>query len=132
MIAGIRAHLLDYFTGSAYLVWYFRALGCTIGKDTCLYPTGGDPMMTEPELVTIGDQACINHAFVICHTNTKGSFALNRVQIGPLCTLRTYGRLMAGGIMEDCSILLEHTLAMVGDKVRHSVAYAAVKLLSVA
>lgn len=36
------------------LVWYFRALGCKIGKNVCLYPTGGDPMMTEPDLVMIG------------------------------------------------------------------------------
>jgi hypothetical protein len=40
--------------GSQYLVWYFQCLGATIGKNVCLYPNGGDPMMTEPDLVTIG------------------------------------------------------------------------------
>jgi len=66
--ACIRKRLLGYLEGSALLVWYFRAMGGDIGKDVCLYPSGSDPMMTEPELVSIGDGACINRAFVICHT----------------------------------------------------------------
>ena len=32
--------ILDHLNGSAYLVWFFRAHGCHIGKDVCLYPTG--------------------------------------------------------------------------------------------
>lgn len=32
---------LDFLAGSQYLVWYFRALGCSIGKDVCLFPNGG-------------------------------------------------------------------------------------------
>ena len=33
--------ILDFIAGSQYLVWYFRALGCSIGKDVCLFPNGG-------------------------------------------------------------------------------------------
>lgn len=36
-----RNGILDFISGSQYLVWYFRALGCSIGKDVCLFPNGG-------------------------------------------------------------------------------------------
>jgi hypothetical protein len=32
--------------GSQYLVWYFRNLGAHIGRNVCLYPNGGDPMVS--------------------------------------------------------------------------------------
>lgn len=33
--------LLEKIQGSQWLVFYFRALGCTLGKNVCLYPNGG-------------------------------------------------------------------------------------------
>ncbi len=33
--------LLEKIQGSQWLVYYFRAMGCTIGKNVCLYPNGG-------------------------------------------------------------------------------------------
>ena len=50
-------------------------MGAKIGKAVCLYPTGPDgAMMTEPELVEIGDGACIDKSSLICHINTRGSY----------------------------------------------------------
>jgi len=109
--------ILQYFQGSAYIVWYFRALGCNIGKNVCLYPTGGDPMMTEPDLVTIGDNVCINDASVVGHINSRGKFRLNRILIQQGATLRSHSRLLSGAEMETSSKLLEHTLIMGGDNV---------------
>ena len=63
--------VLDMICGSQYLVWYFRALGASIGNNVCLYPNGGDPMMTEPDLCSIGDFAAVDDASVISHINTK-------------------------------------------------------------
>ena len=71
-----RTGILDLIEGSQYLVWYFRALGASIGDNVCLYPNGGDPMMTEPDLVTIGDNASIDDASLIAHINTRGTFRL--------------------------------------------------------
>lgn len=45
--------VLECFLGSEWLCIYFRLLGATIGSNVCLYPNGADPMMTEPEMVTI-------------------------------------------------------------------------------
>ena len=36
----LRKHLLGYIHGSWYIVAYYRALGATIGKNVCLFPTG--------------------------------------------------------------------------------------------
>lgn len=69
-----KTGLLDMLEGSQYLVWYFRLLGGSIGKNVCLYPNGGDPMMTEPDLVTIADNACVDDASLIAHINTRGVF----------------------------------------------------------
>ena len=33
--------ILENLRGSYWLVLFFRALGCNIGRDVCLYPTGG-------------------------------------------------------------------------------------------
>jgi acetyltransferase-like isoleucine patch superfamily enzyme len=115
--AVIHKHMLGYLQGSAYLVFYFRAHGAQIGRDVCLYPTGSDPMMTEPDLVSIGDGACINYAFLICHTNSKGVFSLNRIAVGAGATMRSWSRIMAGGVVGTDARMLEHTLGLVGDRV---------------
>jgi len=109
--------ILEYLHGSAYLVWYFRALGCHIGRDVCLYPTGADPMMTEPDLVQIGDEACVDDASLIAHINSRGRFSLNRVVVGPGATLRAFSRLLSGAAMMPRATVLEHTLVLGGDVV---------------
>jgi len=108
---------LDFFRGSEWLCVYFRALGCSIGRNVCLYPNGGDPMMTEPDLMTIGDHVCLDDAILIGHVNTKGFFALNASTLHTGATMRSFSRLLAGSTMEPESALLEHTLVLAGDVV---------------
>ncbi len=91
------------------MVWYFRALGFRIGDNVCLYPNGGDPMMTEPELVTIDDGAAVDDASLIAHINTRGVFRLNPLVVGAGCVLKSGTRLLSGANMEPHSIMLEHT-----------------------
>jgi len=109
--------ILDHLNGSAYLVSFFRAHGCHIGKDVCLYPTGADPIMTEPELVQIGHYAAIDDASLIAHINSCGEFSLNKVVVGPGATLRANSRVLSGAAMMAYSTLLEHSLVLGGDVV---------------
>ncbi|EKX52743.1 hypothetical protein GUITHDRAFT_84689 [Guillardia theta CCMP2712] len=109
--------ILEYLHGTAFLVWFFRAHGSHIGRNVCLYPTGADPMMTEPELVAIGDGASVDSASLIAHINSRGHFTLNQVVVGPGATLRSNSRLLSGAAMMPYSTLLEHTLIMGGDVV---------------
>ncbi|TPX69966.1 hypothetical protein SpCBS45565_g02004 [Spizellomyces sp. 'palustris'] len=118
----VRRDILDYIRGSWYILQFFRFLGCRIGKRVCLYPTGGDPMMTEPDLITIGDDAAVDNASVVCHLNSKGQFSLNPLVIGAGSVLRANSRLLSGAHMEEDATLLEHTLIVSGDVVEsHSV-----------
>lgn len=115
VIQRLRQNVLERFCGSAYLCVYYRCLGSRIGRNVYLYPTGGDPMMTEPDLVTIGDDCCVDDASIICHLNSKGRFTLNPLIIDNRCVLRSQSRLMSSASMEDDSTLLEHTLIVSGD-----------------
>ena len=108
---------LMLLAGSEHLCRYFRWKGSQISANVCLYPTGADPPMPEPDLVKIGEGACINFAHVIAHTNTLGAFALNNILIRERATLCMESRVMGGTSVGADSILLEHTLAMVGDDV---------------
>ncbi|KAI9209506.1 AMP-dependent synthetase and ligase [Polychytrium aggregatum] len=115
----LREELLNCLRGSWYIVAHFRALGCKIGSRVCLYPTGGDPMMTEPDLVRIGDDVCIDVASVVCHINSRGQFSLNPLVIGDGSVLRAESRLLSGAEMEEDSTLLEHTLVVSGELVEN-------------
>ncbi|KAJ3246725.1 hypothetical protein HDU78_006260 [Chytriomyces hyalinus] len=113
----ISSDFVNDLRGSAFIVSYFRAMGCSIGERVCLYPTGGDPMMTEPDLVSIGDHTVIDKASIVAHINSKGKFALNELQIGSFCVLRSDARLLSGAEMCDNSRLMERTLVLGGDTV---------------
>ena len=110
-------HSLRLIGGSAFLPFFYNIMGSRIGRRVCLYPTGADPPMVEPDLVVIEDGACVNFTHIICHTNTLGSFALNHIVIKSGATLSTESRIMGGVVIGEDAVLLEHTMAMVGDVV---------------
>merc|ERR1712167_414361 len=69
--------------GSAYIVWWYRLLGCKIGKDVCLWPAGSDLYLTEPDLVELDEGVCLNKkAGVVCHLNSRGGFSLTAIRMG--------------------------------------------------
>lgn len=111
-----KGGVLNFLLGSEWLCLFFRAMGARIGKNVCLYPAGADPMMTEPDLVTIDDDACIDDASLVCHINTKGNFGLNNLDVGRGAVMRSGSRLLSGASMSDYSTLLEHTLLVSGVK----------------
>jgi hypothetical protein len=110
-----RFNFLQFFFGTPYMASYFRWNGGTIGKDCCLYPTGADPFMPEPDLVKMGDRCVIDCASIVCHLNTCGNFELKRTTLENDCTLRTRSRIQQAVYMETGSQLLEKSLAMTGE-----------------
>ncbi|KAJ7246783.1 acetyl-CoA synthetase-like protein [Mycena haematopus] len=107
--------VLDPLTGSAYFVWYLRGMGAKIGRNCALYPGGRAGLMTEPDLVQLGDNVSLDDCSVVAHINSRGNFALNSLKIGNGCTMRAGSRLLSGASMEDSSMLCEHTLLTSGD-----------------
>lgn len=133
--------ILGCLNGSAYIVWFYRALGATIGKNCALFAGGISGLMTEPDLVEvsgveytklnsayilaqIGDDVNIDDSSVVAHINSRGIFALNRLKIGNGCALRSGSRLLSGASMEDKSMLCEHTLLVSGDIAESGYVYA--------
>lgn len=45
--------ILAPITGSAYIVWYFRALGAKVGRNVSIFAGGKAGLMTEPDLVEV-------------------------------------------------------------------------------
>lgn len=110
-----RISLLDLICGTPYMSAFFRLLGCRIGDDCCLFPTGGEPFMIEPDLVSMGDRCLVDNGKLICHLNTRGNFELARIQLDDNVTLRTECRIQQGVVIEEGSMLLEKSLAMTGE-----------------
>ncbi|KAJ7870970.1 acetyl-CoA synthetase-like protein [Mycena olivaceomarginata] len=107
--------VLGPLTGSAYFVWYLRGIGARIGKNCAIYPGGRAGLMTEPDLVQLGDNVSLDDCSVVAHINSRGNFALNSLEIGSGCAMRSGSRLLSGASMEDSSMLCEHTLLTSGD-----------------
>ncbi|KAJ6617908.1 AMP-dependent synthetase and ligase [Mycena sp. CBHHK59/15] len=107
--------VLGPLSGTAYFVWYLRAMGARIGKNCVLYPGGRVGLMTEPDLVQLGDNVSLDDCSVVAHINSRGNFALNSLDIGNGCAMRSGSRLLSGASMEDNSMLVEHTLLTSGD-----------------
>lgn len=74
--------VLGTLTGTAFIAWYYRALGAKIGKNCSLGAGGRTVLMTEPDLVELGNNVSLDDCSVVAHINSRGIFALNRLQIG--------------------------------------------------
>ena len=109
-------------------------MGARIGKNCAIWVGGRPGLMTEPDLVTLGDRVCLDDCSVVAHINSRGNFALNKLSIADgygyfllphftegtetnffSCALRTGSRLLSGAQMEAYSMLLEHALLASGD-----------------
>ncbi|KAL3461223.1 hypothetical protein BJX64DRAFT_300238 [Aspergillus heterothallicus] len=110
--------VLPMLSGTAYLNLYYRLMGATIGKD-CALLANGDPniLLTEPDMVTLGERVAVDDASLVCHLNTRGEFELHPLVVGDRSILRTGSRLMSGSAMGKDACLLEHTLVLSGDYV---------------
>ena len=90
-------------------------MGARIGKNCTIWAGGRTGLMTEPDLVELGDRVSLDECSVVAHINSRGMFALNKLKIGTGCAMRTGSRLLSGAQMEDYSMLMEHALLPSGD-----------------
>ncbi|KAJ7430836.1 hypothetical protein B0H11DRAFT_2389673 [Mycena galericulata] len=96
-------------------VAYLRVMGARVARDCGIYPGRRVGLMTEPDLVKLGDNISLDDCFVVAHMNSHGNFALNSLQTGnvpPSIYLFTSdtnrSRLLSDASMEDESTLCEH------------------------
>lgn len=111
--------ILSLLTGTHWLVIYYRWLGAKIGKDCALFANGYPGLLlTEADLIEIGDNVAIDDVGIISHVEMRGSTRLDKITIGDRCVLRSGSHILAGARMENDSCLLEHTLIMPDQIVR--------------
>ncbi|EIN09770.1 acetyl-CoA synthetase-like protein [Punctularia strigosozonata HHB-11173 SS5] len=115
--------VLASLAGSAYIVWYYRALGAVIGKNCSIWAGGKVGLMTEPDLMELGDNVALDDCSVVAHINSRGKFALNALKIGNGCALRAGSRLLSGASMCDYSMLMEHSLLTSGEIAEENTVY---------
>ncbi|KAL3450327.1 hypothetical protein BJX65DRAFT_315869 [Aspergillus insuetus] len=110
--------VLPMLSGTAYLSLYYRLMGASIGSD-CALLANGEPniLLTEPDMVILGERVAVDDASLVCHLNTRGEFELHPLSVGDRSILRTGSRLMSGSAMGRDACLLEHTLVLSGDYV---------------
>ncbi|OJT02767.1 hypothetical protein TRAPUB_6623 [Trametes pubescens] len=116
--------ILGGISGSAYYAWYLRALGAKVGNDCALFAGGKVGLMTEPDLVEMGDNVSIDDCSVVAHINSRGNFSLNKLRIGTGAAMRAGSRLLSGAAMDESSMLCEHTLLTSGETAMSGAAYA--------
>ncbi|KJZ74849.1 hypothetical protein HIM_05758 [Hirsutella minnesotensis 3608] len=110
--------ILSLLTSTHWLVIYYRALGVKIGKDCALFANGHPSLMiTETDLIEIGDRVVIDDVGIISHVDRRGSMRLDHIKIGNCCVLRAGSNILCGAEMKDYSCLLEHTLVLPGEVV---------------
>jgi acyl-CoA synthetase (AMP-forming)/AMP-acid ligase II/acetyltransferase-like isoleucine patch superfamily enzyme len=108
---------LGEICGSAYMVLWYRALGCKMGPNVCLWPQGSDLFLTEPDLVEMGESVCLNQkSGVVCHLNSRGGFSLSPITLGDRASCRALTKVTGGASMGDDALMLEHTLLMPGEE----------------
>ncbi|KAJ8081882.1 putative NRPS-like protein biosynthetic cluster [Marasmius tenuissimus] len=110
-----RGGVMIPMTGTTYIAWFYRMLGAKIGRNCSIFAGGIPGLMTEPDLVELGDDVTLDNCSVVAHINSRGNFSLNQLKISHGCAMRSGSRLLSGASMEDDSMLCEHTLLTSGE-----------------
>ncbi|GAB0137222.1 putative secondary metabolism biosynthetic enzyme [Epichloe bromicola] len=114
-----KGGIVSLLTGTQWLVLYYRALGARIGNDCALFASGNPSLMlTEPDLIEMGDRVVVDNTAIISHLDRRGSIQLDSIKIGNRCVLRSSSNILMGCVMEDDSCLMEHTLILPGERVK--------------
>jgi non-ribosomal peptide synthetase-like protein len=107
LITGIYENFLVLFflnilTGTPFIKYPLRMLGCKIGKRVCLYTT----QVTEFDLVNIGDNSSLNDNCTLqTHLFEDRVMKMSHVNIGKHCSVGGMAVVLYDSVMEDSSSL---------------------------
>jgi non-ribosomal peptide synthetase-like protein len=104
--------LTDFLEGSPYLAWFFRALGAKVGRRVYM----GTTELTEYDLVSIGDGACLNAECTLqTHLFEDRIMKMSTVCIGAHCTVGSDAVVLYDTHMESGAVLGPLSLLMKGE-----------------
>ena len=105
--------LLDMLHGTPFIVWFFRALGCKIGHGVFLETSA----LTEFDLITIGDHACINADCTLqTHLFEDRVMKMGTIDIGHHCSLGAASVVLYDTVIEPHTNLGDLSLVMKGER----------------
>ena len=104
--------LVEMLQGTPFAAWFFRLLGCRIGKRVFLDTTN----LTEFDLISIKDDACINRDCTLqTHLFEDRVMKMSHISIGKGCVVGTDAVVLYDTCMEDHSRLDSLSLLMKGE-----------------
>lgn len=93
---------LNMLTGTPFIKYPLRLLGCKIGKRTCIYTT----QVTEFDLVHIGNDSVLNDNCTLqTHLFEDRVMKMSNVNIGKGCSVGAMAVVLYDSVMEDRSVL---------------------------
>lgn len=126
LVTAMHENLADPFfnqllRGTPFAAWFFRALGAKIGRRVHL----GTTQLTEYDLVTVGDDACIGEdATLQTHLFEDRVMKVARVSIGERCTVGAQSIVLYDTTMEAGARLAPLSLLMKGETLPRESAWA--------
>jgi non-ribosomal peptide synthetase-like protein len=106
--------LVNLFLGTPYAPFFFRMMGCKIGKKVFMETTE----ITEFDLVHIGDEACLNQLCTIqTHLFEDRVMKMSDLHVGNNCTLGAMAVVLYDSEMKDGSSIDALSLVMKGETI---------------
>jgi non-ribosomal peptide synthetase-like protein len=111
---------LNMLTGTPFINFPLKLLGCKIGKKTCIYTT----QFTEFDLVKVGDYSALNDNCTIqTHLFEDRVMKMSHVDIGKECTVGGMSVVLYDSRMEDGSKLNNLSVLMKGETLKKNSSY---------
>jgi non-ribosomal peptide synthetase-like protein len=107
-----NTYFIDHLDGTPYVAWFFRALGAKIGKRVYM----GTTRLTECDLVTVGDEACLNEDCALqTHLFDGRALKASTVLVGARCSVGSDAVVLCDTEMGEGSRLESLSLLMHGE-----------------
>lgn len=104
---------MNMLTGTAFIKYPLKLLGCKIGRRTCIYTT----QVTEFDLIHIGDDSVLNDNCTLqTHLFEDRVMKMSDVRIGEGCSLGGMAVVLYDSVMEDGSVLDSLSVLMKNEK----------------
>lgn len=112
---------LSMLIGTPFASWFFRLMGCKVGKRVYLETTE----ITEFDLVTIGDNACINYSGTIqTHLFEDRVMKMSNLEIQNNCTLGAMSVILYDATLKEGSSVDPLSLIMKGETIPSNTRWA--------
>jgi acetyltransferase-like isoleucine patch superfamily enzyme len=123
-----RLFSLPFVRGTPLMVWFYRGMGCRIGRDTFILTT----RLWDVDLIEIGDGCLIGgNVAVNAHVISHGKGALRRVRIGNGVTIGADTLVLPGAQIEDQVVVGAGSVVPLGARLERCGVYEGVPLKKV-